>query len=94
MKKLLFSLIVLSFIACRKKEWNKDYMVNQCLGDFRKRNEKEKVFSDMQVAKLCDCVAEKAVAKYKSEAALNKDKAGATAIGQACALELMSKENK
>lgn len=65
--------------------------MNKCLGDFNKRNEKEKLFTGMQIPLLCDCVAEKMVAKYKSEKDADKDEEGARKIGQECAMQVMQK---
>jgi hypothetical protein len=82
MKKIIIALFIFSLTACTAKEpWTKDAMVNKCLGDFNKRNEKEKLFTGMQIPLLCDFVSEKLVAKYKSEAESDKDEAGVKQIG-------------
>ena len=92
MKKLLLSILILSFIGCTQKEkWTKDAMVNKCLGDFNKRNEKEKKFSSLQIGLLCDCVAEKMTTKYKSSKEADKDEQGAKQMGMDCAMEVMKK---
>ena len=92
MKKIIFAIFIFSLTACSaKKEWTKDSLVNKCLGDFNKRNEKEKKFTGMQIPLLCDCMAKKLVARYKSEAEADKDEEGGMQIGKDCAMEVMSK---
>lgn len=92
MKKLLLPLFILALAGCAKKEWNKDALVNDCLKDFTKRNEEQKMFNTMQVAKLCDCASEKMLVKYKSFAEFNRDKEGAGQIGNECAQKIMQEE--
>lgn len=95
MKKLFLSVIILSLIGCAdKKAWTKDALVNDCLGDFTKRNEEQKMFTTMQVAKLCDCASEKMLVKYKSLKEFNKDKEGAGQIGAECAQQIKEEESK
>ena len=90
MKKFLFSIIVLSLIGCaKKKPWTKDALVNDCLGNLIKKNEQEKRYTSMEIALLCDCMADKMLVKYKSVKESNKDKEGATAIGRDCAMEVL-----
>jgi hypothetical protein len=91
MQRLLLMTLVLSFTACTQKKWDKDTMVNDCLGDFTKKNEKEKRFTTMQIAYLCDCVAEKMLVKYKSAKEADKDEQGMKEIGSSCGTEVLSK---
>ncbi|MCY7310285.1 MAG: hypothetical protein LH619_05870 [Chitinophagaceae bacterium] len=92
MGKLLLLIITILFMGCAtKEEWTKDALVNKCLGDFTKRNEKEKKFSTLQIGLLCDCIAEKMTTKYKTAKEADKDEAGGRQIGQDCATEVMSK---
>ena len=83
MKKFLFSIIILTLIGCAdKKPWTKDALVNDCLSDLTKRNEEQKMFSTMQLAKICDCASEKMLVKYKSFKEFNRDKEGSGQIEQ------------
>ena len=91
MKKIFFAIFILTLAGCAKKEWTKDSIVNKCLKDFNKRNEKEKLFNGMQIPLLCDCVADKMLAKYKSASESDKDEAGAMEIGRTCAMEVINK---
>ncbi|MDZ4807413.1 MAG: hypothetical protein SGI96_04005 [Bacteroidota bacterium] len=92
MGKLLLLIIIILFMGCAtKEEWTKDALVNKCLGDFTKRNEKEKKFSTLQIGLLCDCITEKMTTKYKTAKEADKDEAGGRQIGQDCATEVMSK---
>lgn len=91
MQRLLLMTLVLSFIACTTKKWDKDTLVNDCLGDFTKKNEKEKRFTTMQIAYLCDCVAEKMLVKYNSAKEADKDEQGAKEMGSNCAREVLNK---
>ena len=93
MKIILTAIIILSLTACANKQpWTKDALVNDCLKDFTKRNAESKMFTTMQVAKLCDCASEKMLVKYKSLNEFNKDKEGAGQIGAACSQEMKKQE--
>ncbi len=92
MKKFLFSIVLLTLIGCAdKKSWTKDDLVNDCLGNFIKKNETEKRYTSMEIALLCDCMADKMLVKYKSVKESNRDKEGAIAIGRDCAMEVLQK---
>lgn len=92
MKKFILPVIVLSFIGCAGKDtWTKDYLVNDCLKEFTKRNEEQKMFNTMQLANLCDCASDRMLVKYKSKREFDKDKDGASQIGSECAQEIMQK---
>lgn len=92
MKKLLLSIAILSLIGCTDKEpWTKDALVNDCLGNFIKKNETEKRYTSMEIALLCDCMADKMLVKYKSVKESNRDKEGAMSIGQDCATQVLKK---
>lgn len=89
----LFLLAVLTFTlaGCTPKKWDKETLVNDCLRDFTKKNEEEKLFTTMQLASLCDCVSEKFLVKYKTSREADKDEEGAQQIGRDCAMEVMRK---
>jgi len=90
MKKSLLPVIILLFTGCAGKDtWTKDYLVNDCLKEFTKRNEEQKMFNTMQLAKLCDCASKKMLVKYKSKREFDKDKEGAGEIGSECAQQIM-----
>ncbi|MDZ4795906.1 MAG: hypothetical protein SGI83_16620 [Bacteroidota bacterium] len=92
MKKLLISIVIFTLIGCaEKKSWTKDALVNDCLGNLIKKNEKEKRYTSMEIALLCDCMADKMLVKYKSVKESNRDKEGATAIGRDCAMEVLKR---
>ena len=92
MKKFLFPIVILTLIGCAgKKPWTKDALVNDCLGNFIKKNETEKRYTSMDIALLCDCMADKMLVKYKSVKESNRDKEGAIAIGRDCAMEVLQK---
>lgn len=95
MRKLLLLAVIVTNIGCSDKDtWTKDYLVNDCLKDFTKRNEVQKTFSTMQVAKLCDCASEKMLVKYKSLKEFNKDKEGSGQIGVECSQQMKEEEAK
>lgn len=84
---LLSSFITLS--GCVQKKWDKETLVNDCLKDFTKRNEERKMFTAVQLGRICDCVTDKILAKYKSSAEADKDEEGVGMIGSDCAMEVM-----
>lgn len=85
-----WALLMLSGCAPKKK-WDKDTLVNDCLRQFTEKNEKEKLLSTMELARICDCLADKMLVKYKSAAEADKDEAGAEQMGRECALQVMDK---
>ncbi|HEX4876598.1 MAG TPA: hypothetical protein VFV31_07995 [Chitinophagaceae bacterium] len=89
MKKLIPLLLIVALVSCAKKEWSKGYLVNKCNKEMEKETELQKLLNKDQVSKICDCAADKMLAKYKSEAEADKDKAGAEEIGRTCAMEAM-----
>ena len=92
MKKLLLSIVILTLIGCaKKKSWTKDALVNDCLGNLIKKNEKEKRYTSMEIALLCDCMADKMLVKYKSVKESNRDKEGGMQIGKECGMEVLNK---
>jgi hypothetical protein len=91
MRKFLLIVFVFALAGCAREQWNKDTITNDCLRDFTKNNEKEKLFTTMQIANLCDCVSDKLLANYKSARESNKDEAGVMQIGKDCAIQVMSK---
>lgn len=92
MKAIILSVFVLALASCGKKEWSKEYLVGKCNTEFKKKNETQKLFNQMQLTELCDCVAGKMTTKYKSEAEADKDTEGSSEIGRECAMEVMRVE--
>ncbi len=74
-----------------ENKWKKEKLVNDCLRDFTKKNEQQKLFTQVQIGYLCDCVAEKLMVKYKSMKEADNDPKGAQAIGMECGTEVMSR---
>ena len=91
MKKFLFAFVLLSFISCGKKEWTRDSALRQCSEDFRKRASANQYFSEMQITSICSCVADNVVAKYKSQAEMDKDQLGKEQIATECTMEVLKK---
>ena len=91
MRTIILSAFVLVFVGC-KPAWTKESLVKRCNKDFKERNELQKVFTEKQLVSLCDCVADKMIKQYKSEAQADKDQAGAEKIGRDCATDVMQQE--
>ena len=89
MQKLLIVALVLCLAGCGKKEWSKSYISKKCEKEMDKNEDVKKMINKEQVVKICDCAADKMLVKYKSEAAADKDQAGATEIGRECAIDVM-----
>lgn len=83
--------MIFSITACNNKPWNKDTIVNDCLREFNKRNEKEQRFTGMQIPLICDCMGDKLSVAYKSDAESSKDKEGVQKISLDCLRDAMSK---
>jgi hypothetical protein len=91
MQLFLFIALLLTMTGCSQKKWDKETLVNDCLADFTKKNEEEKIFTQMQLAHICDCLAERMLVKYKSANEADKDEEGMTEMGRACAMDVMEK---
>ncbi len=91
MKYLLISGMTLLLAGCARDKMSKDKLVNDCLKNFTKKNEAQKLFSQTQLGLLCDCMADKFIAKYKSMKEADNDPEGARQIGKECGEEVMSK---
>jgi hypothetical protein len=89
MRKFILPVFILILSGCAKKEWTKDALVNDCLGDLNKRNDKEKRFDPARIPYLCNCMADKMIAKYKSEKESARDKEGGEEIGRECVKEVL-----
>lgn len=91
MKKIVLAIFIISLAACNKKPWTKDSIVNDCLREFNKRNEKDPKFTGMQIPLICDCMSDKLATQYKSDAASSKDKEGVRKISTDCLMQVMAK---
>ena len=92
MRYLLLMGFLFTLGACaQKKKWDKATIVNKCLGEFTKQNEKEKRLTTMQLADICDCLGDKMSVKYKTEKEADADKDGVQEMSMNCAMEAMQK---
>ena len=92
MRTLLLTGIIFFLNGCMtENKWKKEKLVNDCLRDFTKKNEQQKLFTQVQIGLLCDCVADKLMVKYKSMKEADNDPEGAQQIGKDCGTEVMSK---
>lgn len=77
--------------GCGNKNWSKNYVYEDCMKEMKKDKDAASLFSQDKMEKICDCSAQKTVARYKSEADARKDEKGLMEIGKDCALEILSK---
>ena len=83
MKKILLPTLIIFLFSCTTKPWNKQAAKECCMKDNKKHIDDGAVTSE-KAEKICDCVAEKMYAKYKSEAELNADKYNQMLVGKDC----------
>ncbi len=83
MKKLPICAFTIFLFSCNVQPWNKEAAKKWCIEDNKKYIEEGTVTSE-KAEKICDCVAEKMYAKYKSEAELNADKYNQMLVGKDC----------
>jgi hypothetical protein len=94
MKKLIYLLFVVSFISCKQKPWNKEYLLDKCKTQMGKDEKVNGVLTAEQQAAVCECSVDKVLAKYKTKAEADKNKADVDALGNECAAAiLMPKED-
>ena len=93
MKNLLWVAFLFCLSACSSK-WDKETQSKKCIDEMKKQNVSSKGISDDMAKKICDCSAEKMVAKYKSESEADGNKVEVEKIGADCALEAMMGTDK
>ena len=88
MKKLLYVFLLFAITSCAKKKWDKESLSDECMKEMGK-NKDVQVLSDAQKQQVCDCSADKILVRYKSKSEMEKDDAGAEAIGTECAMQVL-----
>ena len=94
MKKIIPFLLVIALAGCGKKEWSKEYMAKKCNDEMKKSSEVSGMISAANIVKICDCVGDKMVVKYKSEAAANKDEEGVKELSKDCTIGVLMPSNE
>ena len=89
MKKLIYLLLIVSIVSCKKKPWNKEYLLDRCKTQMGKDKEMNGTLTAEQQAAVCECSVDKVLEKYKTKAEADKDKAGVDAIGTECATAIL-----
>lgn len=84
-------LLAVILVSCGGKSWNEKYVYDDCLREAKKDSRATEMFSEKKLEDICDCSAEKTIAKYKTESEAKKDQAGLMQIGSECAQEVLSK---
>lgn len=90
MRKAIPFLFVILLISCGHK-WSKDYVYDDCMREMKKDKDVAKMFSVSQMEDICDCSADKAFNKYKTEAEAKRDNQGMMDIGADCARQVLAK---
>jgi hypothetical protein len=91
MKKIMFFLLLATFVGCGKKKWSAKYVYDDCMKEMAKSKEASAMFSKGKMEKICDCSAGKTVSKFTSESEAKANTAGLQQIGKECALEVLAK---
>lgn len=91
MKKVIYPLILIILNSCTTQPWNKEAAKKWCMQDNKKYIDDGSVTTE-KAAKICDCIAEKMFANYKSEAELSADKYNQMLVGKEC-VETVEVEN-
>ena len=90
MKKTIFlSLVAIMAIAtsCTSTNWGKETAKKGCIDGAIKEAGDSPEAKEM-ITKLCDCVSEKMITQYKTEADANKDVSGLLKLTTDCQTEL------
>ena len=89
MKKIIPLLLIIALAGCGKKEWSKEYMAKKCNTEMKKNSQITGMISAENIVKICDCVGDKIVVNYKSEAAANKDEKGVKELSKDCTIGVL-----
>jgi hypothetical protein len=87
MKNLIYLLLAAAALSCNTPQWDKATAKKAFMDQLPK--EQAKNFTPQMVDKLCNCMAGKVVAKYKSMSEANSDLEGMRQIGTDCGKELV-----
>lgn len=88
MKNVLMFVFVISLFSCNSR-WDKEYITSKCNKEMKDKLKGNPLVNDEKMKSICNCMADKMISKYKTEAEANKDETGAADIGRTCALEAM-----
>jgi hypothetical protein len=86
MKKVIIPIISILLFSCNSQKWDKTTAKKAFMDQLPK--EQTKSFTPEMIDKLCDCMAEKVVSKYKSMKEANSDVDGMKQLGADCGKQL------
>ena len=89
MRKLVYIVLAISFIACGKPQWNREALAEKCKKNMAKDPKMKDQLTAAQQVQVCDCSAEKVMAKYKTKSEADNDLPGVEAIGTECATAIL-----
>lgn len=95
MKKLVYLFVLVALVSCKSKDtWNKESLLEKCKTEMGKDENVKGQLTAEQQAEVCECSVDKLLAKYKTKAEADKNKAEVDAMGMECASTvLMPKDN-
>jgi hypothetical protein len=94
MKKLVLPCFTLVLLAsCSSSKWDKETVAAKCKKEMKEEAKGVAALTEDKVSGICDCMADKMVAKYKSEAEAEKNKTEAENIAKECAMSALMPAN-
>jgi hypothetical protein len=79
MKKITIYAMALLLVSCSSNGWKAADAKKKCVDGLKTKN-----IPAEKVEKMCDCLAEKMTAKYKTEKEADADRAGISALMEEC----------
>ncbi len=91
MRKIVLPIVAILFISCTglTQKWDKPTAKKAFMDQLPETGMDN--FTPEMIDQLCDCMADKAVARYKSLSEANADEAGMKEFGADCGKELIQK---
>jgi hypothetical protein len=72
-KNSIAVLLIIFLMACSSKKWDKVSIKEKCKKQLLADKDAKSAFTDDVMNKICDCMADKMVATYKTEAEAKAD---------------------
>ncbi len=91
-KNSIVLLLIVLLVGCSSKKWDKVTIKEKCKKELQSDKEAKEAFTDTIMNKICDCMADKMLATYKSEKEAKEDEFSAEEILLECTLSETNSE--
>jgi hypothetical protein len=91
MKKLLPLIVILVLSSCSdNNEWSRDNLIKKCRNAINKQKDVTGMLTPDNIARICECDADKLMNQYSSKAEADKDQSGVEKVGTDCTIQVLT----